>query len=146
MDDDVMKISNPTHLKLAIAGLFCLLVLGFLFSGNAGEKPVPAQEDQPTKALAKQDYNVWRSMLALALVLGGLTGVNWYLKNRANQPVGAKGTRRLRVIERFAIDQKRCLLLVSLDGKEFLVGVGNDQISVLHGGQSPAAASPEGAS
>ncbi|OGV45781.1 MAG: hypothetical protein A2X46_09660 [Lentisphaerae bacterium GWF2_57_35] len=72
-------------------------------------------------------------MLALALVLGGLTGVNWYLKNRGSHLLGAKAARRLRVIERLAIDQKRCLLLVSLDGRELLVGVGNDQLSVLQG-------------
>ena len=130
-----MKIQKPAHLKFAIAGLFLLVVLGFLLTGLAAEKTATLP-DQPPAQTASKEGGVWRSVVALGLVLGGLMGANWYLKNRAMGKLGAKTARRLRVIEKYAIDQKRCLLLVALDDKELLVGVGNDQINVLHGSSS----------
>jgi len=86
-----------------------------------GERPAPAR-----------DMSLWRSMAALTVVIGGLVAVNWWLKKRVNGGVGRlRNGRRMRVLERLALDPKRSLLLVSLDGRELLLGVGADQITAL---------------
>ncbi|MFH0880419.1 MAG: flagellar biosynthetic protein FliO [Lentisphaerota bacterium] len=72
-----------------------------------------------------------RSTIALVLIVGGLIGVNWFLKNRATGILGNKLARRMKLIEKFSIDQKRSLLLISLDGREILLGVGGDTIQHL---------------
>ena len=85
------------------------------------------------------DVNFWRSMGALLLVLGGLLAASRYFKGRFSGPLKGSSVRRIRYIERYAIDQRRCLLLIAVDQRELLVGVGSDRITPLmelKGGQA----------
>ncbi|NCC51711.1 MAG: hypothetical protein EOM20_10900 [Spartobacteria bacterium] len=78
------------------------------------------------------DVNVWRSLGAFIFVLGGLFAANRWLRKRSLGVVGRTGQRRrLRMIERFAIDQKRSLMLVAVDDRELLLGIGSDHITNL---------------
>ncbi len=85
------------------------------------------------------DVNFWRSMGALLLVLGGLLAASRYFKGRFSGPLKGLNVRRIRYIERYAIDQRRSLLLIAVDQRELLVGVGPDRITSLmelKGGQA----------
>ena len=84
-----------------------------------------------------------RSIIALTVVLGGLLGVNWYLKKRVSMPISGKSARRMKMIEKYSLDQKRSLLLISVDGQEILLGVGNDHIQTLLSLPGGPAQSPE---
>ncbi len=74
--------------------------------------------------------SLWRSTVALVLILGGLVAVHVLLK-RYLGTTPARGHGRLRIIERLPIDQKKSLLLVSLDDQELLLGGGAEGISLL---------------
>ncbi|MBB3345803.1 hypothetical protein [Sphingomonas sp. BK069] len=76
-----------------------------------------------------------RSLGALALVLGLLAAGAWGVRRygagalRLALPRGAAGAdeRRLHVVERLALDQRRALLLVRHDSREHLIFLSGDQ-------------------
>jgi len=76
-----------------------------------------------------------RSLGALALVLGLLAGGAWGVRRygagalRLALPGGAGGVdeRRLHLVERLALDQRRALLLVRHDSREHLILLSGDQ-------------------
>ena len=144
-----------SHYRRIALGAACgalLLALAFAVrGGNAPEIGVSqtngAAAGRVTPPLHGWDANraLWRSATALVLVVGGLVAVNWFLKRGlAARGGGARG-RRLRIVERVPIDQRKNLLLVSLGSREFLLGVGPDRISMLAeiGGERPAVAAGE---
>jgi len=78
------------------------------------------------------DSSVWRSLGALIFVVGGLFAANhWLRRRRAGLGVGSGQRKRMRMIERYSIDQKRSLLLIAVDDRELLLGVGTDHITNL---------------
>ena len=113
----------------------CTLQAGATGSNEAAASS-PASNLQPRST---SDLNFWRSMGALLLVLGGLLAASRYFKGRFSGPLKGLSVRRIRFIERYAIDQRRSLLLVAVDQRELLVGVGPDRITSLmelRGGQA----------
>lgn len=83
---------------------------------------------------------VLRSLFSLVLVIGMMVAVFVWLKRRGSVPGVAN--RRMRVVERLAVDTRRSILLIEVDGRELLVGVGNDTLSPLQtlerGGETDA--------
>ena len=84
---------------------------------------------------------------ALAIVLGLLAGALWAVRRfdiRLPGRLGAGGApdKRLEVVERLTVDQKRSLLLVRRDNVEHLVLLCPDGNGVLHDVLSDASALP----
>jgi flagellar biogenesis protein FliO len=72
-------------------------------------------------------FDPWRSLGATLMVLGALVALNLYIrKGRLGR--FAIGGRRIKQIERHMIDQKRCLMLIEVDGRQILLGVTPDRI------------------
>jgi flagellar biogenesis protein FliO len=77
------------------------------------------------------DYSLWRSIGALLLVFGVLFAVNSYLKRRQQSGFIKKSEKRLFILERAVISQKHQLVLASIDGEDYLVGVAPENISFI---------------
>ncbi|MBW6525554.1 flagellar biosynthetic protein FliO [Sphingomonas sp. RHCKR7] len=83
-----------------------------------------------------------RSLGALALVLGLLAAGAWGVRRYAPGGLrlalpggaGAAGERRLHLVERLALDQRRALLLVRHDAREHLILLSGDQAVRLDAG------------
>ena len=126
----IMMRTDSRILKcLKTAILICVVFACFTLQAVAtGSNGAAASNLQPRST---SDLNFWRSMGALLLVLGGLLAASRYFKGRFSGPLKGLAVRRIRFIERYAIDQRRSLLLVAVDQRELLVGVGPDRITAL---------------
>lgn len=84
-----------------------------------------------TNAMGMGDggFELVRMVVSLVIVLGMMFAVYFWLKRRGGMPGGAQ--RRVRVVERLPIDARRSILLLQVDGKELLVGVGSDTLALL---------------
>ncbi|GGZ00357.1 flagellar biosynthetic protein FliO [Novosphingobium colocasiae] len=90
-----------------------------------------------------------RMLGALLLVLGGMVCALWAVKRydltiprKWLEGLGQKSPeKRLEVVERLAIDQRRSIILLRRDDTEFSILVGPDGVTVLDGG-APAPARP----
>jgi flagellar protein FliO/FliZ len=84
-----------------------------------------------TNAIGMGDSSmeIFRMLISLALVIGLVFVAYYWLKRRGNMP--GLGQKRMRVVERLAVDTRRSILLVEVDGQEMLIGVGNDTISPI---------------
>lgn len=84
-----------------------------------------------------------RSVGALLLVLGLMAGALWAVR-RFNislpRTLGARPDKRLCVVERLSLDQKRSLALVRLDGAEHLVLIAPEGNLLLGRGQATGGA------
>ncbi len=76
--------------------------------------------------MGREGLEIMRMLFSLAMVLAAMAGTYFWFKRRGGMPGASQ--RRMRVIERLAIDSRRSLLLVRIDGEEMVVGVGNDGI------------------
>ena len=70
-----------------------------------------------------------RTVLSLIIVIGMMLAVYYWLKRRGNMPGASQ--RRMRVLERVALDSRRSIVLLQIDDEEIVIGVGNDSINSL---------------
>ena len=70
-------------------------------------------------------------LTALAVVLGGLFVVFYFLKRVLNRDAGGQGTPLIRVIANQYIGAKKNIALVEVPGTVLVVGISNDRISLL---------------
>ena len=75
--------------------------------------------------------SLWRSAGATVLVLGLLLGVNYWLKKRGGRLGGVEHSARLRIVERVAIDNRRGVVLIEVDGERIVASVCADRIEPL---------------
>lgn len=108
-----------------------VLAAGAAAQEAATNPPAPAKIQAMPLSKPLSASGIARTTVALLVVLGGLYGVSWYLKNKAIGGMAGKAMRRIQIVERIALDPKRSLLLVSVDRKEMLLGVGGEQITLL---------------
>lgn len=88
-----------------------------------------------------------RMLGALLLVLGGMVCALWLVKRydltiprKWLEGLGHKAPhKRLEVVERLAIDQRRSIILLRRDETEFSIVVGPDGVTVLDSAVPPAA-------
>jgi flagellar protein FliO/FliZ len=85
--------------------------------------------DMNAAGVAGGDFSVWRALSSLALILGMMLAVYYWLRRRGGVP-GAS-TRRMKVIERMPIDARRSLMLVRVDDRDVLIGLSHEQITLL---------------
>lgn len=76
-------------------------------------------------------FSPWRSIGAILLVIGGLLAVNSWLRKRRGVAWGRGEEKHITMIERFYVDPKRSILLLEVDGRRVLVGVGADKMDRL---------------
>lgn len=82
-----------------------------------------------------------RALGALALLLGLLAGALWATRRfdlRLPGRVGHRAERRLELIERLAIDQRRSAVLLRCDGREHLVIIAPEGHVMVASGDLPA--------
>ena len=89
-----------------------------------------------------------RALAALAVTLGLIGLAAWALRKFGPDAVGrliaARQDRRLKVVESLALDPTRRLLVVSLDGEERLVLLGDGQLlDWVPASPSPTVSAPE---
>ncbi len=70
-------------------------------------------------------------LTALAVVLGGLFVVFYFLKRFLRRDVGGAGNPLIRVIANQYIGMKKNIALVEVPGTILVVGISNDRISLL---------------
>ena len=75
--------------------------------------------------------SLWRSAGATVFVLGLLLGVNYWLKKRGGRLGGVERSARLRIVERVAIDNRRGVVLIEVDGERIVASVCADRIEPL---------------
>jgi len=90
-----------------------------------------------------------RALAALAVTLGLIGLAAWAMRKYGPDAVGrmiaARQDRRLRVVESLALDPTRRLVVVSLDGEERLVLLGDGKLLdwTPRGAPSPTVSAPE---
>ena len=82
-------------------------------------------------AVSGRSMNMWRSLGALLIVLGGLIVANKWLQRRISGRSGASGGvsgRRMVIQERLALDHKRQLVLVTVGRRELVLALGPNEM------------------
>jgi flagellar protein FliO/FliZ len=74
---------------------------------------------------------MFQMMMALAVVLGGLFVVFFFLKRYLRKDVGGSGTPLIRIIANQYIGVKKNIALVEVPGTVLVLGISNDRISLL---------------
>jgi flagellar protein FliO/FliZ len=74
-------------------------------------------------------------LLSLVLILGGFVAVAWFAR-RYLPGMGAQG--KVKVVETTVVGPRERVVLVEVDGKWLLLGVGGGNVRVLHTLQKPA--------
>ncbi len=100
----------------------------------------PAVSTSPSAVVAVpavtsgRSFNMWRSVGALLIILGGLIVVNKWLHGRfAGRKTfgGSVDGRRMQVQERLSIDHRRQLLLVTVGSRELVLAVGPNEMQAV---------------
>jgi flagellar protein FliO/FliZ len=86
--------------------------------------------------------------LRVAVVLGVIVGLLWFVQRRVTRGRGARGGRTRRgnavsVVGRQGVGSKASVVVVDVDGNRFVLGVTERQVSVLHTGARPQEADAE---
>lgn len=79
--------------------------------------------------MAGGEVSTGRALGSLVLILGMMGAVYYWLRRRGGVP--GVSARRMKVVERMALDARRSLLLVRVDDREVLLGLGHEQITLL---------------
>ena len=87
-----------------------------------------------SSSLSKNSGNgpsMWRSAGATVFVLALLLGVNYWLRRRGNPFAAAGKSARMQIVERVAVDHRRSILLIEVDGERIVVSACPDRIEQL---------------
>lgn len=76
-----------------------------------------------------------RVLLSLAAVLG----VIWYAQRRISRGNRARAGKTINVVGRQGIGAKASVAVIDMDGKRFLLGVTEHQVTILHTSDAPVA-------
>jgi flagellar biogenesis protein FliO len=111
---------------LGVAALLCISSASFLCAGTALAEPLAVGVPEPFSVTG----SLIRMLGGLFLCVGVFGGaIHVYKRYVLKSSVGMR--RRLTVLERVAVSQKGSILLVSLDGKEFVVATGADKPRIV---------------
>ena len=83
--------------------------------------------------------------LRVALSLAAVLGLLWVLQRKLTKgSLGGRTPNLVTVVGRQGLGQKASVVVVDIEGRRFVLGVTEQSVSVLHGGEAPtdAAASP----
>lgn len=108
----------------------CVVLLLVRSAIGAESLPLPIPAENPQ--LFAMGGELWRLLLALAIIIGLVFGLQWIIKR-----VRGKGARlgdygsKINVIERKSIGQRSCLLLIKVGRKEVLLHQDRNGITML---------------
>ncbi len=88
---------------------------------------------QPTD-LAPQAF---RSVGMVLLFLGVLLAISWYVRKRAGS-FSLHNSKRIKVLDRAILDMRHSVVLISVDGANFLIGVAPQSITAVAEIKQPA--------
>lgn len=74
-----------------------------------------------------------RVLLSLAAVLG----IIWYAQRRISKGTRSKAGKAITIIGRQGIGAKASVAVIEMDGKRFLLGVTEHQVTILHTADAP---------
>ena len=101
----------------------------------SGETEEASGDEAVVPAVASgRSFNMWRSVGALLIILGGLIVANKWLHGRfagRTTPGGAQEGRRMQVQERLSIDHRRQLMLVTVGERELVLAVGPNEMHAV---------------
>ncbi|TVQ76232.1 MAG: hypothetical protein EA369_10285 [Bradymonadales bacterium] len=72
-----------------------------------------------------------RALASLALVIGSIFAIAWIAKKYWRPEKWGMNLSGLKIRHQLAFDSKRKLVVIELEGREFLVGMGSDSITSL---------------
>ena len=101
----------------------------FLSETNQPVEGQPGPDRSDVNSMSK--FNVWRSVGAIIFILAGLLAANAFLKKRYPGFSKTAENQHIKVLEKFAIDHRRNLLLVEVDDRRILLGIGPEHIDSL---------------
>lgn len=120
--------------KLPIGLMGAVLVCGLTLAAHTwAVEPMPAKPALAFKAdpTPVEEHGL-RLVLVLLLVGGALLGGAYLVKKRMPQWSGlAAGDKRLRVVDKVRMTPRCTLYLISLDGREMLIGHSGDNLVQL---------------
>lgn len=76
-----------------------------------------------------------RVLLSLAAVLG----IIWYAQRRISKGTRSKAGKAINIVGRQGIGAKASVAVIDMDGKRFLLGVTEHQVTILHTSDAPVA-------
>lgn len=91
---------------------------------GGGEKAVPF----PSGDLPK--FSPWKSIGWIVFILGALIAVQSYVRRRFGGLARSRA-KHIKLVERFALDSKRSVYLLDVEGRRILIGMGGDRIVSL---------------
>jgi flagellar biogenesis protein FliO len=116
-------MAKGIYTLVALATVLLGVVLPSSAAETASDKPSTVPAWGVSEAPAGPPLG--RLVMGLAACLGSFfIGVHLFKRFQSNPRLG--GERRMRVVERLPISQKSSLLLVTIDGREYLVGAGSE--------------------
>lgn len=99
------------------------------FSAPAVE---PVTEPATNGKMRPPVFNVWRSIGAMVVVLGALLAMHSFIRKRMGTSAHGGGERRIKILEKLPIDNRRSFMLLKVNAREILVGVGPERIDFLN--------------
>jgi len=116
-------------LVLAVVALSCLSV-----ATDVAVAADPAPPSWGSSPAGVEPFNTQSSVLRMVggmFLCFGLLGLGVHLYKRYVLPRNLSDKKRMQVVERLNLSQKSALVLVKLDGKEFLLSTGSEGCRVV---------------
>jgi flagellar biogenesis protein FliO len=134
-----MEVERSVRRYLVVSGLVLVMMCCVLPEAVA-DLPKSLTGDQGVSAASPEEFSTagaFVQMLGAFLLCLGVFAAGIHLYRRYGGVAVRPAARRMSVVERLAVTHKSALYLVSLDGKEFLVTSGPDNLRIA---AAPAAA------
>ena len=108
----------------------CAVLLLVRSAIGAESLPLPIPTENPQ--LFAMGGELWRLLLALAIIVGLVFGLQWIIKRVRSKGSGLSDYgSKMEVIERKSVGQRSCLLLIKVGKKEVLLHQDRNQVTML---------------
>jgi len=87
--------------------------------------------DGSTMPAREHKVSLWRSILAAVFVIGVLLALNLYLRRRNPVFSGLRSKHQIQVVDRHVVDHRRSLVLLEVEGRRILVGMGPERMESI---------------
>jgi flagellar biosynthetic protein FliO len=134
-ESDALKTGQTSQLTLEQNGnkVDTNVFTNFTDAGTSNAVEAAAESSLTRdKEKSVANFNIWRSIGAIVIVLGILLTINSFIRKKMGFNPKTGQQRNIKIIERLAVDTRRSLLLVEVKGKQILVGVAPERIEFLN--------------
>ena len=132
----VVKVMKSRRIKHLVA-VWVAIVVALTHVAPAFSEETSNRQWSATTPAGTADVPSFSAQSSVLRMVGGLFlcvglfGFGIHLYKRYLLPRSLSSDRRLRIVERLQLTQKSALLLVTLDGKEFLLSTGAEQSRLI---------------